>query len=151
AEGAPRFSGGGPAWEGGGGGGEVEVVGGDFVEEVAEVGGDGEVAAFEALLGGQAGPAAVDSAAANGAAQDEHRGGVTVAGAPVAVLGNRAAELGHRQDDDLAHAVADVACEGGQGRTELAQPVGELTLVGALRDVRVPALHVRETDAQANV
>src|SRR6185369_3764693 len=72
-----------------------ELTSGDLGEEIAEVGADGEIAGLEALLGGEAGPAAVEAAAAHAAAEDEHGGRVPVVGAAVAVLGHRAAELRH--------------------------------------------------------
>src|SRR3989304_782817 len=75
---------------------DTELVRGDLGEERAEVGRDGGVAALEALVGQEAGPAPEDAPAAHAAAQDEHRGRVAVVGAAVAVLRDRAAELRHR-------------------------------------------------------
>ena len=77
---------------------EFEVVGADgfgdnFAEDLAEVGGDGEVAAFVELLVVQAGPAAVDFAAFDLAAEDEHGVGVAVVGAAGAVLRGRCGRI----------------------------------------------------------
>jgi hypothetical protein len=62
-----------------------------------------------------------------------------------------AAELGHRQHDDVGQAVAEVTREGGQRGTEVTQPIGELALIGALAHVRVPAVDVGKGDPQTHV
>src|SRR2546430_316244 len=78
---------------------DAEVARGDLAEERAEVGRHREVAILEAPLSREPGPAPVDTAPADGAAQGQHRGRVAVVGAPVAVLSYRAAELGHGHAD----------------------------------------------------
>jgi hypothetical protein len=73
---------------------------------------------------------------------------VPVIGAGVAVLGCRAAELGHRDHDDVGHAIAEVARERRKARAELAQDVLELVvLVG----VMVPSVEIHESDLDADV
>src|SRR2546430_13583760 len=124
---------------------------GDLAEERAEVGRHREVAILEALLPHEPGPATVDTAPADGAAQGQHRGRVAVVGAAVAVLSYRAAELGHGQDDDVRHPVAEILREGGERPGELAQPDGELALLGTLADVGVPALSVGEGDLEPDI
>src|SRR5688572_29258262 len=131
--------------------GQGEMAAGDLREESPEVGGDGEIAPVEELLALESGPAAVDFATSNVAPEGEHGGGVAVVGAAVAVLEHRAAELRHGEDHDVAHTVAEVLGEGGEGGAEIAQTVGELALLAALRDVRIPAFHVREGDLQTHV
>ena len=46
-------------------------------------------------------------------------------GAAVAVLPDRAAELRHRQDDDLLHAVAEISGERGDAATEVVETGGD--------------------------
>ena len=76
---------------------------------------------------------------------------MAVVGAAVAVLSDRAAELGHGQDDDVRHPVAEILREGGERPGELAQPGGELALLGTLADVGVPALSVGEGDLEPDI
>lgn len=71
--------------------------------------------------------------------------------AAVSVLGDGAAELRHGEHDHVRHAIAKVPGEGRQRAAELTQTRGELTLLGALCHVGVPALHVRERHLQADV
>ena len=97
------------------------------------------------------GPAAVDASAAHAAAENEHRRRVTVIGAAVSVLGDGPAELRHREDDDVRHLVAEVLGEGGERGAEVAEAQRELAALGALANVRVPALHVGEGDLEADV
>src|SRR6266853_2219731 len=131
--------------------GDAEMARRDLGEEVAEVGGDREVAALEELVPVEARPAAVDAAAANAAAEDEHRRRVTVVGAAVAVLRDGAAELRHRQRDDVRHPVAEILRERRERRAEVREAERELAALGALADMRVPALHVGEGDLEADV
>ena len=79
------------------------MLGSGFGEDVAEIGGDGEVASFEALVVLQPGPAPVDAAAFHRSAEQQHRVAVAVVGAPVAVLRHGASKLGHRDDDGVGH------------------------------------------------
>src|SRR5581483_7928734 len=97
------------------------MAGHKLTENVAEVGGEGEVAAFVKLLGGEAGPLAIDPAAANLAAHGEHYVGMAVIGAAVAILVRRAAKLGHCDNDDIGHAITHVLIESGKTLTELGQ------------------------------
>src|SRR4051812_9535600 len=79
-----------------GGVGNAEVPRHDFAEDVAEVGRDGKIAALVAGVHRETRPPAVDAAAANAAADDQHRVAVAVIGAAAAVLVDRPAELRHR-------------------------------------------------------
>ena len=83
-----------------------------FGQNAAEVGGDGEVAAFEQLLLFKTGPLAIDLAALHGAAEHHHHTAVAVVGTGVAVFGGGAAELGHSHQHDVLHPVAHVLGEG---------------------------------------
>src|SRR3954470_2199138 len=78
-----------------------EVVGNGFAEDVAEIGGDGEVPVLVELFGGEAGPAAVDFASVDGTSENEHGVGVAVVGAAVAVLFGGAAKFGHGDEDNF--------------------------------------------------
>jgi hypothetical protein len=49
----------------------------------------------------------VHLAAAHAATDHEHRAGMPMVGATVPVLPHHAAELGHRQDHDVVHAIAE--------------------------------------------
>ena len=121
------------------------------MEQRAKVGGDGQVAALEALLGREARPPAMDAAASHPAAEHQHRGRVTVIGSAVAVLGDGPAELRHRQHHHVAQSIAEVAREGGETAAQLAQAIGELALLAALADMRVPAVDVDEADLKSDV
>ena len=76
---------------------------------------------------------------------------MSVVGAAVAVLADRPPEFGHGQDDHVAHAITQVAIERGQGKTELAQPRGQLAFARALIHMRVPAAAIGERDLQPYV
>ena len=96
-------------------------------------------------------PASVHLATANAAADHEHGRRVAVIRSAVAVFGHRPAELRHRQDGDVGHAIAEILRERGQRRRELAEPVGELASLVALAHVGVPAADVREGDLEPDV
>src|SRR5207249_9508597 len=109
------------------------------------------VATLVEPLSPEPGPSAVDLAAANPTAEAEHRRGVPVIRPAVSVLGDRAAEFRHRQDDHVGHAVAEVMRERGERGGEFTETRGQLTALGALRDVRVPAVHLGERDLDTDV
>src|SRR6202453_4101333 len=104
-----------------GGAGDGEMARADLREDVAEVGGDGEVAILEELVGRERGPVAVDAAALDRAAHGEEAGAVAVVSAAVAVLMHGAAELAHGDDDDIGHAIAEVLVQRGQRLREAAE------------------------------
>src|SRR6266704_6176157 len=64
----------------------------DLAQEIAEVGGEAEIAPVVELAGAEPGPAPVDPAALDGPPQHEGEARVAVVGAAVAVLAHRAAE-----------------------------------------------------------
>src|SRR5687767_12692736 len=118
----------------------------DLAEHVAEVRGDGEVAAFVELLAGQAGPIAVDLAAVDRSAHDEHAGRVSVVGAASSVFTDRTPELRHGQQHDIVHAIAEIVVERAHSARKLPEAIGQLTLRTALVVVRVPAANVDKRD-----
>src|SRR5207249_10929479 len=61
-----------------------------------------EVAPLEAARRVETRPASEHAPAVHGSAHHQHRGGVAMVGADVAVLADRAAELGHREHHDVA-------------------------------------------------
>src|SRR5262249_41943247 len=99
--------------------GHAEMAGGGLGEEMAEVGRHREVAPLEELVAVEAGPAAVDAAAADAAAKDEHRRRVAVVGAAITVLGDGAPELRHREHHDVRHLVAEILRECRERRAEV--------------------------------
>ena len=123
----------------------------DLTEDVAEVGGDGEIAPVVPLFDRKARPLAVHAAAAHAAANHQHRVAVAVIGPAVAVLIHGAAKLRHRQHDRVRHAIAEVGDERGDAAREVVEAAGELALCRALVDVRVPAAEVGERDLEADV
>src|SRR5262249_1612748 len=124
----------------------------DLVEHAAEVGRHREVASLVALFAPEARPAAVLLAAAHAlSADDEHRVAVAVIGAAVAVLGHRPPELAHRQNDDVFHAVAEVARERRDALAEVAKALRELADRRSLVYVRVPAAGFGERDFEAHL
>lgn len=87
------------------------VPGENLGEHVAEVGRKREVAAFVKLFGSEAGPAAVNFSAFDGTAEGKHAAGVAVIGAAGAILANGPAEFGHGQDNNITHAVTEIAIQ----------------------------------------
>ena len=81
-----------------------------------------EIAAFVELLRLEARPLAVDLLSLHVAADHEQRAGVTVIRAAVAVLPHRAAELRHRHDRHVGHAVAEIGDERGDRLREVVEP-----------------------------
>jgi hypothetical protein len=134
----------------------LEVVGVDglvcgLAEHLAEVGGDGKIAAFVELFGREAGPLAVHLAATHGSAQDEHDVGVTVIGAPGAVLARCAAELRHGNEDYVFSIVAHVGPKGGETVAEFLQAIGQLSILISLILMSIPPADVGEGGFHAEV
>ncbi len=119
-----------------------------FAEDVAEVGGDGEIALVVQLVGFEARPIAVDLAPLDAAAEGEHHVGVTMVGTARAVFLGRAAEFAHRDNGDVFDARTQVAIKGRERCAELAKQV--LQLRGLIR-VGVPSAHVGESSLESNV
>src|SRR5215831_11869116 len=100
--------------------GDAEMRADNLGEDAAEVRRHREVASLVALLRREARPAAVDPAALHVVpADDEHGVAVPVIGAAVAVLGHGPAELAHRQDHHVVHAIAEIARQRGDALTEV--------------------------------
>ena len=129
----------------------AESLADHFAEDLAEVGGEGQIAAFVELVVVEAGPAAIDLAAFHVAAENKHRVGVTVVSAAGAVFAGGAAELRHGDQGDVFGIVAQVAPEGGDGGGEVAEAVGKLAVDAALVLMRVPSADVGECGLDAEV
>ena len=76
---------------------------------------------------------------------------MAVIGPAVAVFTDGPAEFGHREHDDVAHAIAQIPVERGKRQPQLAESSGELAVARTLVHVRVPAAAVREGDLQPHV
>ena len=127
------------------------MAGENLAEQVAEVRRHREVAPLEAARRVETRPAPEHTPAVHGSAHHQHRGGVAMVGANVAVLADRAAELGHREHHDVAQPVPEVPGERREPLTQLGEARGQLPLAPALVDVRVPPGDVRERHLQAQV
>src|ERR1700730_18572773 len=123
---------------------EAQVAFEDCGEDHTVVGGDREVTALIELRRREAGPVAVDTAAADAAAQDPSYIPVAVLGAAIAVLSDPATELGENDDDGVVPGVAETSGKGEEPLAERSQPVGELTLGLALFHVSVPAAEAQK-------
>src|SRR5262249_17770165 len=130
---------------------EPKVAAHDFIEDASEVGRDGEVASLVALLWRKPWPPAVDPSASHAAADDHHRVAVPVVRAAVAVLHDGAAELRHREDHDVLHAIAEVAHERGDAVGQIVEPRGQEARRRSLVDVVIPIARFGERDLEANV
>src|SRR5580698_11253647 len=97
-----------------------------FANDLAEVCGEGQVAAFVELRLIEAGPASVDFPAFDRATEHEHDVGVTVVGAAIAVFAGGAAELRHGHDDGVFAEVAEISPKSRDRLREIAEHVGEL-------------------------
>src|SRR3954464_8309605 len=93
-----------------------------FGKHAAKIGGDGEVTPVVPLLGRETGPPPVDAAAPDRPTEHEHGVAVAVIGSAAAILDHRPAELRHGEYDDVVHAIAEVAHQGGKTAGEIVQP-----------------------------
>src|SRR5215468_2156936 len=119
----------------------AEMANRDLREELTEIRGHGEIAPFVELVAGQTRPLPHHTSALHGTAQDEHGRGMSMVGAPVAVLAHGAAELRHGQHHYVAHALPQITIEGGQALGEFRETERELPALVALVGVRVPSPH----------
>src|SRR5262245_44391353 len=129
----------------------AEVLERNLREYAAEVGREREVATFVELLLLQTWPFTVDLLALHVAADDEHRRRVTVVRPTIAILPRRAAELRHRENRDVRHAVAEVLHERADRFREIVEPRRQLARRAALIHVCVPSADVGERDLQTNI
>ncbi len=102
----------------------AHVAGDGFSDDLAEVGGQRQVAAFVELRLIEARPASVDPAAFYRATKNEHYVGVTVVGAAVAVFARGAAKLRHGDHDRVFAKIAEIGPEGRNRLREIGEHVG---------------------------
>src|SRR5690242_15425510 len=95
----------------------------DLAKDVAEVSSQREVASFVKLIALKSGPLTVNLSATHAVAHHEHRVGMSVVRATVAVLFHRAAKLRHRQNNNVVHALAQVLIERREAGAELLQEI----------------------------
>ena len=76
---------------------------------------------------------------------------MAVIGAAIAVFVRGAAEFGHADENDVAHAVAHVLMERRNSLPQIAQQIRKLALHAAFVDVMIPAAAIEERDFEADV
>src|SRR5438874_1827511 len=67
------------------------------------------------------------------------------------ILLDGSAELGHRDDDDIAHAIAEIAVERRKSVAEFTQPVAQLATDTALVRMSIPSTEIGEGHFQADI
>ncbi len=125
------------------------MAGDQFAQHIAKIGGQVEIAALvELRIVGEAGPIAVDLAALHIAAHHKHHVRVAVIGSPIAVLAHGAAELGHRHNGDIFHAIAQVLIKRRECLPEIQQVVVELA---RLVHMRIPSADLGKRHFHADI
>lgn len=120
--------------------GVAEVIGDDFADDIAEVGGVLEVAVLMELIGSEAWPFAENFIGFDdGSADGEHAVCPAVIGAAGAVLANGASEVAECEQQRVLHFAAHVFVESGDGIREILQAVGESAGCASLGIVGVPS------------
>ena len=120
-------------------------------DDLAEVGGEGEIAAFVELRLIEARPPSVDFSAFHRTAEDEHDVRMAVIGAAVSVLVGRAAKLRHRDDDRVFAKIAKIGPEGSDRLREVAEHIGQLAFGRSFVDVMVPSSDIGERYLNAEI
>ena len=118
--------------------GQAEMAHDDLTEHVAEIGGDLEVASFESLLRGEAGPPSVHLAPVDVGAYHQHGVPVSVIGSAIPIFSHGTAKLRHRQHQHVLHAVCTIRRECGNPAGEIVETVGEKPGGGPFVDVMIP-------------
>src|SRR5438094_8457483 len=110
----------------------AQVTGDQLSQDVAEIGGQCQVAAFVELFLFQAGPSAVNLAAFDAAPDYEHAVGMAVVGTAVTVFARRAAELRHGDYNHIRHAIAHIPPESVERGAVFAEKVGKRPIARSL-------------------
>jgi hypothetical protein len=92
---------------------DAQVTDDDFAEHISEIGGDRDIAAFVAVLDRETWPATVHASTSDATAKNQHRVAVAVVGAAIAIFADGSAELAHRENHRILHAIAKIGCERG--------------------------------------
>src|SRR6185437_13854450 len=114
------------------------MLAGDLAEDVAEVCRQRQVAALVQLIAPQPGPLPVNLATTNVVAENKHRVSVTMVSAATAVFPGGAAELRHRQNHNIVHALPEVSVERGDGVAKLLQQIAKLATAVSFVEVGIP-------------
>ena len=131
--------------------GDAEMSNDDLAKQVAEIGGDLEVSTLEPIVGLESRPCPIHAAAADAAAEQEDGIPVTVVGATVAVLRDRATEFRHGEDDNVVETLAEVERQCVDPPREIVEPTGELAGCATFVHVMVPVPRFCEGDLKPNV
>src|SRR5215813_11583638 len=98
---------------------DAELGAGQLLEDVAEVGGGGEVAVLEELARGEPRPLSEHAPAADAAAEHDHRVARAVVSPVRAVDAGRAPELRGDEEHHVVELAAEVGGERGEGGAEV--------------------------------
>ena len=123
----------------------------DFGKYISKIGGELEVAGFVELFGSESRPLSVDFAAFDRSAGNEEAACMAMIGTAGAVLTNGAAELRHRENDDVAHAIAEIVIEGSETIAEIFEAVRELAACGTLIGMGIPPADIREGHFETDI
>src|SRR5215471_3673559 len=107
----------------------AEMAAYKFAQHLAIVGCNGEISTFEELVFFEARPLPVHLAAVNRTADHHHEAAVSVIGSAVAVLFHRAAEFGHRYQDNVLHTVAHFLAERSDAGRKLPEKIRKLLIL----------------------
>src|SRR5690348_11833716 len=99
------------------------MLGHNFAEDAAVIGGDREVAAVVELALTHSGPARVNFPAFDISAHQEHAIGMSVIDAAIPVFVRGASEFGHADEHDVAHAIAHILMKRGNSLPQLAEEI----------------------------
>jgi hypothetical protein len=106
--------------------GGMHVFRKDLCKHITEIGGQREIATFKESVGCQPRPFAINLSAFHRPSGDEECAGVTVIGSARSVLFNGSSELCHCHDDDIPHAVTQIAVQRSDSIAELAETLTQL-------------------------
>src|SRR5450759_2088896 len=84
-------------------------------------------------------------------ADHKQRASMSVVSPTIPVLTSHAPELGHGENYDIIHPVAEIGDESRDGAREIIEPLRELTRRPSLIHMRVPAADIGERDFQSHV
>src|SRR5215475_1209430 len=107
----------------------AEMTAYEFAQHLAIVGCNSEIATFEELFFFEARPLPVHLAAVDRTADHDHKAAMSVIGSAVAVLFHRAAEFGHRYQDNVLHAVSHFLAEPSDAGRKLPEKIRKLLIL----------------------
>src|SRR5438309_2389565 len=131
--------------------GDADVLGQDFSDNRAKVRRERKVAPLVELMIVQARPPAVNGAAFHVLAHYKHAIRMAVIGSAIAIFLGGSAELAHRHEHDIFHAVAHVLMKRRETLAKVLQQIGKLALHAAFVHVIVPAAAIDEKNFDSDV